>query len=97
MPLTRTEAVALLLCDEIAAAADVAYTSTPATRVVSAAVTLQLVPMSVGAEAVTIAFQATWRLAVLGVAVSLVVGVLAGIAPAWAASRMDLVAALRGG
>ena len=64
---------------------------------VLAAVTLELVPMSVGAEAVTIAFQATGRLAAVGVAVSLVVGVLAGIAPAWHASRMDLVAALRGG
>jgi len=64
--------------------------------VAAAAATLQLVPMSVGAEAVTIAFQATGRLAVLGVVVSLLVGVLAGIPPAWHASRTDLVAALRG-
>lgn len=64
--------------------------------VAAAAATLQLVPMSVGAEAVTIAFQATGRLAVLGVLVSLLVGVLAGIPPAWHASRTDLVAALRG-
>jgi len=64
--------------------------------VVSSAVTLELLPMSVGAEAVTIAFQATGRLAAIGVAVSLLVGVLAGIAPAWHASRMDLVSALRG-
>lgn len=64
--------------------------------VAAAAATLQLVPMSVGAEAVTIAFQSTGRLAVLGVIVSLLVGVLAGVAPAWHASRTDLVAALRG-
>lgn len=64
--------------------------------VAAAAATLHLVPMSVGAEAVTIAFQATGRLAVLGVLVSLLVGVLAGIPPAWHASRTDLVAALRG-
>ena len=64
--------------------------------VVLAVVTLELVPMSVGAEAVTIAFQATGRLIAVGVAVSLVVGLLAGIAPAWHASRTDLVAALRG-
>ena len=64
--------------------------------VAAAAATLQLVPMSVGAEAVTIAFQATGRLAVLSVFVSLLVGVLAGIPPAWHASRTDLVAALRG-
>jgi predicted lysophospholipase L1 biosynthesis ABC-type transport system permease subunit len=38
-----------------------------------AVVTLELVPMSVGAEAVTIAFQATGRLIAVGVAVSLVV------------------------
>ena len=62
-----------------------------------AVVTLELVPMSVGAEAVTVAFQATGRLIAVGVAVSLVVGLLAGIAPAWHASRTDLVAALRGG
>ena len=64
--------------------------------VVSAAVTLRLVPLSVGAEAVTIASQATGRLAVTGVAVSLLVGILAGVAPAWHASRTNLVAALRG-
>jgi len=64
--------------------------------VVSAAVTLKLMPLSLGAEAVTIAFQATGRLAVTGVAVSLVVGILAGVAPAWHAARTNLVAALRG-
>jgi len=63
---------------------------------VLAVVTLELMPMSVGAEAVTIAFQATGRLVAVGVAVSLVVGVLAGIAPAWHASRTDLVSELRG-
>jgi len=61
-----------------------------------AVVTLEVVPMSVGAEAVTIAFQATWRLVALGVVISAAVGVLAGLAPAWHASRADLVAALRG-
>ncbi len=63
---------------------------------VLAVVTLEVMPMSVGAEAVTIAFQATGRLVAVGVAVSLAVGVLAGLAPAWHASRTDLVSALRG-
>jgi putative ABC transport system permease protein len=56
---------------------------------------LQLSHLSVGAEAVTIAFRPSWRLATTGVAVSAIVGVLAGIAPGWHAARTNIVSALR--
>ncbi len=51
--------------------------------------------LSVGAEAVTIAFQPSWPLAAMGIVVAGVVGMLAGLAPGWQASRADIVAALR--
>lgn len=51
--------------------------------------------LSVGAEAVTIAFQPSWSLAATGVVVAAVVGMLAGLAPGWHAARADIVAALR--
>jgi len=51
--------------------------------------------LSVGAEAVTIAFQPTWSLALTGLAVSAMVGILAGLAPGWHASRAEIVPALR--
>jgi putative ABC transport system permease protein len=51
--------------------------------------------LSVGAEAVTIAFQPSWSLAATGIVVAAVVGVLAGIAPGWHAARADIVGALR--
>ncbi len=50
---------------------------------------------AVGAEGVTIAFQPSWQLATVGMAVSLAVGVVAGVAPAWQAARTAIVAALR--
>lgn len=56
---------------------------------------LQMSHLSVGAEAVTIAFQPSWNLAVTGVGVALGVGLLAGLAPAWHAARADIVSALR--
>jgi putative ABC transport system permease protein len=56
---------------------------------------LQLSHLSVGAEAVTIAFQPSWPLAATGVGVSALVGVLAGIMPGWQAARSEIVAALR--
>jgi putative ABC transport system permease protein len=56
---------------------------------------LKLSSLSVGAEAVTIAFTPSLRLAVLGVLVAAVTGVLAGIAPAWHAARTEIVPALR--
>jgi putative ABC transport system permease protein len=60
-----------------------------------AMVVLQLSHLSVGAEAVTIAFRPSWSLAVLGLLVAGVVGILAGIAPGIHASRTDIVGALR--
>jgi putative ABC transport system permease protein len=56
---------------------------------------LKISHLSVGAEAVTIAFQPSWRLALMGFFVSAVVGVLAGIAPGWSAARAEIVPALR--
>jgi putative ABC transport system permease protein len=53
--------------------------------------------LAVGAEGVTIAFRPSWPLAATAVGVSLVVGVVAGIAPALHAARSPIVAALREG
>ena len=51
--------------------------------------------MSVAAEGVTIAFEPSLTLALQGVLVAVVVGILAGIAPGWHASRAEIVPALR--
>lgn len=51
--------------------------------------------MSVGAEAVTIAFRPSWSLAGFGCAISLVVGLVAGVIPAYQAARAEIVIALR--
>jgi len=50
---------------------------------------------ALGAEGVTIAFKASPRLAVLGIAVALLTGLGAGILPAWQAARTEIVPALR--
>jgi putative ABC transport system permease protein len=63
--------------------------------VAAAMLVLQWSHLSVGAEAVTIAFRPSWSLAALGIVVSAVVGILAGLAPAWAATRAHIVEALR--
>lgn len=51
--------------------------------------------LSVGAEAVTVAFRPSWMLAATGVGVSALVGLLAGLAPGWHAARTEIVPALR--
>ena len=51
--------------------------------------------LSAGAEAVTIAFCPSWSLAAVGIVVSAVVRILAGIAPGWHAARTEIVSALR--
>lgn len=51
--------------------------------------------MAVGAEGVTIAFQPSWQLAVMGIVVSLAVGLLAGLWPAAQAARAQIVSSLR--
>ena len=56
---------------------------------------LKLSSLSVGAEAVTIAFTPSFRLAITGLIVSAVAGTLAGIAPAIHAARTEIVPALR--
>ncbi len=50
---------------------------------------------SIGAEGVTIAFQPSFDLAVIGATVCLGVGLLAGIVPGWQAERTEIVLALR--
>ncbi len=63
--------------------------------VATAMLMLKLSSLSVGAEAVTIAFTPSIRLAVGGLFVSLVAGTLAGIAPAIHAAQTEIVSALR--
>ena len=63
--------------------------------VCAAMIVLAMTHLSVGAEAVTIAFQPSWRLAMTGVLVSAIVGVTAGLAPGWHAARTEIVSALR--
>ena len=50
---------------------------------------------AIGAEGATIAFQPSWMLALTGGVVSLIVGLLAGIAPAVQAATVPIVNALR--
>ena len=61
----------------------------------AAMLVLQWSHLSVGAEAVTIAFRPSWSLAATGIIVSAIVGFLAGLAPGWHAARAEIVAALR--
>lgn len=61
----------------------------------AAMIVLAMSHLSVGAEAVTIAFQPSWSLALTGVAISALVGVVAGLAPGWHAGRTEIVSALR--
>lgn len=56
---------------------------------------LEFSHLSVAAEAVAIAFTPSLRLALTGIAVALVTGILAGLAPAWHAARTEIVPALR--
>lgn len=65
--------------------------------VAAATLMLELSSLSVGAEAVTIAFTPSLRLALTGVLISGIAGLLAGIAPAWHAARAEIVPALRQG
>ena len=51
--------------------------------------------LSIGAEAVTIAFTPSWNVMGKGLLAAMGIGVLSGIAPAWRAARADIVTALR--
>jgi putative ABC transport system permease protein len=61
----------------------------------SAMLMLKLSSLSVGAEAITVAFTPSIRLAITGLLVSAVAGTLAGIAPAIHAATTEIVPALR--
>ncbi len=61
----------------------------------AAVITLHFSKLSVGAEAVAIAFTASLRLAVAGLLVSMLAGILAGVAPALHAARTEIVSGLR--
>ena len=61
----------------------------------AAAATLTFSGMSIGAEAVTIAFTPSVEVLVTGAVVTVMLGVIAGLAPAWRASRAEIVPALR--
>lgn len=63
--------------------------------VLAAMIALMTSGLAVGAEAVTIAFTPTWSLAFSGIIVAAITGLLAGLAPAWRASRTEIVPALR--
>jgi putative ABC transport system permease protein len=61
----------------------------------AALLTLSLSKLAVGTEGVTIAFLPSFTLAASGLAVTLAVGGLAGLVPAWQAARAEIVASLR--
>ena len=66
-----------------------------AVGVAASLVVLKFSRLSVGAEAVTIAFTPSLALAAMGIGVALVTGILAGVFPAWQAARTEIVAGLR--
>lgn len=51
--------------------------------------------LAIGTQGVTIAFMPSISLALTGLAVTLTIGVLGGVVPAWQASRADIVSSLR--
>jgi putative ABC transport system permease protein len=51
--------------------------------------------LSIGTEGVSIAFSPSPRVALIGLAVTLAIGALAGWAPAWRAARAEIVESLR--
>jgi len=51
--------------------------------------------LALGTEGILIAFLPSWSLVLTGLAVSALVGVVAGLIPAWQASRAEIVPALR--
>jgi len=62
-----------------------------------ALVILQYSNLSLGTEGILIAFLPSVSLALTGLAVAALVGLLAGLVPAWQAARAEIVPALRFG
>jgi len=60
-----------------------------------AALLLGNLGLSLGAEAVSIAIQPTWNMVEYAAVTSIVIGIIAGIAPATHAARADIVTSLR--
>ncbi len=58
---------------------------------------LQFSHLALGTEGILIAFLPSFSLATMGFVASMLIGLLAGIAPAWQAARADIVPALRFG
>ena len=56
---------------------------------------LALGGFAIGAEGATIAFEPSFRLGVTGLLVSAMLGIVAGLAPAWQVSTLSIVSALR--
>jgi putative ABC transport system permease protein len=51
--------------------------------------------MAVAAEGVTITFRPSWSLAMQGLVIAAIVGLIAGLAPGWQASKAQIVSALK--
>jgi putative ABC transport system permease protein len=62
---------------------------------VAALTLLALGGFAIGAEGATIAFEPSFRLGVTGLLVSAMLGIVAGLAPAWQVSSLSIVSALR--
>lgn len=63
--------------------------------VLAAQAVLAQAHLALGSEAITIAVEPSLRVSVMGLGLSAVVGLLAGLLPAWHAARADIVPALR--
>lgn len=63
--------------------------------VIGSMVFLSTMGMAVAAEGVTITFRPSLNLAVQGIAIAAVVGLIAGLAPGWQASKAQIVTALK--
>jgi putative ABC transport system permease protein len=63
--------------------------------VVTAMAFLGFSDLAVGADAVTVSFTPSLHLALSGLALALVTGLLAGVVPAWQAAHTEIVPALR--
>ena len=63
--------------------------------VITAALLVTLSPLSLSAEAVTIAFVASWQLSLKAILISMIGAVAAGTVPAWVAARHAPLSALQ--